>query len=177
MEEEGSAEAFEYLGRYQINEAKRLFNALEKAEIDFEAAFDDGSGSRSSLGSFGTESGVEVAVESAKRNEVNAIHTKLFGSALPTKPTGHAEAEKWFDQETLGELEERERLAQALGDVDAELQALIAEMLAVKEEIERGALSVRKLQEMEDGQDRNRARATGLLARKNELAALLEALD
>ena len=176
MEEEGSSEAFEYLGRYQITEAKRLFEALEKAEIDFEATFDDGSGSRSSLGSFGMDAGVEVAVESSERDRVNAIHTRLFGSALPSKPTDDAEAEGWFDEEVLGALEERERLAQELGDVDAELQALVAQMVAVKEEIEGGEHPVRRLQALEDGQERNRAKATELLARKKTLASSLDAL-
>ena len=87
-----------------------------------------------------------------------------------------AEAEAWFDEATLGALEERERLTQDLGDVDAELQTLVAEMLAVKEEIERGQHSVRRLQEMEEGQERNRAKATKLLERKKVLAASLEAL-
>ena len=35
MEDEESSAGFEYLGRYHITEAKRLFDALEKAEIDF----------------------------------------------------------------------------------------------------------------------------------------------
>jgi len=176
MEDEESPAGFEYLGRYHITEAKRLFDALEKAEIDFEAAFDDGSGSRSSLGSFGMEAGVDVAVESAKRGEVNAIHTRLFGSTLTSKPTDDSEAEAWFDEDTLGTLQERERLTQELGDVEVELQTLVTEMLAVKEEIERGEHPVRRLQAMEEGQERNRAKATELLERKKALAASLDAL-
>ena len=86
------------------------------------------------------------------------------------------EGEKRTEISELGEFALIERLTQDLGDVDAELQTLVAEMLAVKEEIERGQHSVRRLQAMEEGQERNRAKATKLLERKKVLAASLEAL-
>ena len=120
------SESFDYLGRYTIPEARRLLEALEAAQISIEAEFDDGSGHgefAASLGSFGGEAGVEIAVERSRRPDVDTIHARLFGSGLPTLPEGY----EGHGAEELKLRQRREELARELGEVGVALKALLNE--------------------------------------------------
>lgn len=171
-------EGYEYLGRYAIHEVKRLLDALEEAKIGFDATFDDGSGNMGLYSSYGTASGVEIMVETARRHDVDRIHTDVFGSALPDLSDSKGKA--WSDDNTIAELNQlvaREAIGKELAEIDTDLQAIITEMTSVKATLEAGSRAPDQIATLEASQESNRRAATALLDRQRTLKASLAELD
>ncbi len=178
MEDDGG-EAWTHLGRYNLQEGRRILNELEKSELDFEAEFDDGSGAHHMDGyfsSYGTSAGVDVYVSPAQASEAYVIHTKLFGSVLPSVPADSALAESWHDETTLGQIDKRENLAQELGELERVSKRLLEEMIAVKSELEQGLVSPKRHQTLESAQEKNANQMRELLAKQKQVKESLAQL-
>jgi hypothetical protein len=79
---------FEYLGYYSPPDAAKLFTAFEAANIDFRVECFDGTSAIGSIaashgGGFGQAAQVLIRIDAEQRENVNRIHSKLFGDCLP----------------------------------------------------------------------------------------------
>ncbi|MFT4638499.1 MAG: hypothetical protein ACI8T1_001820 [Verrucomicrobiales bacterium] len=125
-------ENFEFLGSYSIPDAKRLLEALEAADVLVEAEFDDGMGNgeyAASFGGFGGNASVEIAVETARRSDVEIIQTRLFGANLPNLPEGY----KIHGADEFHLRQHRETLILELGELGDRLSSALSEGRAAED--------------------------------------------
>jgi hypothetical protein len=79
---------FESLGWYSPGDATRFLEALENAGIEFHTEVIGGPINIL----LDADRGLMISVEAARRNEAVALHTSLFGDALPNYESS------WFQQ-------------------------------------------------------------------------------
>lgn len=177
-------EGYEVLGWYAPPEAKRLLEALDEQGIGVHAEFQNEMGRvepvEAAMGGFGAGSRVLIAAESARRLEVDRIHSRLFGLGLPTFSEDEAGADEWLDRDGGDEvalLEEREGMMRRLDEVEHELRILLAEVAAVDEELQAGGQERARMDALGAAQVRNKARGNELLQLRGTLTGELGRIE
>lgn len=175
---------FEYLGWYAPPEARKLLDALEKEGVPVHAEFHDGlqnlSGADVAYGGFGGSASVLIAVESARRPDVDTIHGRIFGIGLPTVTSEGPDADDWYDETAGDEIELIERRAAVARDLDAreaELKQLLSEVAAVDAELLEGGQSPQRLDALRRARERHSHSGDRLLAEKRRLMSELQEID
>jgi hypothetical protein len=79
---------FEPLGWYSPGDARRFLEALESAGIEFHTEVTGGAINVL----VAADPGLMISVDAARRDEAVAVHTSLFGDALPNYESG------WFQE-------------------------------------------------------------------------------
>ena len=87
-EERASEEELEQLGYYSLADGAKLFDAFEAAAIDYGADLVDSNGAITPAlsrmgGAFGNAVRVLISIDPRRREDVQRIHSELFGDCLP----------------------------------------------------------------------------------------------
>lgn len=176
-------EGFEWLGWYGPAETGKLLAALEDTGIQVYAEFHDGTASTSVVeaaygGNFGALSQVLVAVETARRQEADVLHARLFGAGLPAATFGGngtgGSDEEWDPDRAAMErslLERREALSHDLAAVERQLGELKAEIEAAGRELGMTRLHRARREALRRAIDRNRSLSDGLAAARTGIVS------
>jgi hypothetical protein len=170
-------EGFDFLGWYSPPEARRLMTALDEAQIEMLAHFEDGlsgqSASQASFGSFGSGAQVLLAVETARRVDATAIHADLFGDGLPIFHQASEDEADW----NADQMEEHSRLILQLDEVQREAQFLVEEVKAIAAELSRPGQSSAQLATWHSALAEHQEKALHLQREQQQLEQALAELE
>lgn len=168
-------EGFDFLGWYSPPEAKRLMDALDSAQIEMWAHFDDGMSSPQAglISHYGTAAQVLLAVQSDRRSAAVDLHIRLFGDGLPLF-SDESMAEEETDPDQLAE---RSRLVLRLDEVEREASFLVEEVKALAAELARPGIPPLRWNGIQQALTQHQAMAAQLQQEQRELEQALADLD
>ncbi len=152
----------QYIGWYSPSEAMKLMTAMDTAGISFLAEFKDGIYKQHSAL-------VLIAVESARKRDVEVIHAEVLRSALPSDITPFESFGEEVDPKGTDEFALRER-RQALIDerleLDDKLEAIMQEIAAVDRELQFPKQSSARLDALRRNRENQKQAGAELINRK-----------